>query len=461
MGTWERLSAADASNFALEHDGRTTSIGMVGELVMPTGGGDIGPVVDMLRELLTPRVAALPELNRRVHLTHWDEGLPIWIACPADLTVHVRAGPPLGAHQDVEELAGDLMSRPLQRERPLWDLTVCAGPGPDVVTAILRLHHALADGVGAVRLLRSLLDARTPPTRSVPAVAVRAPTRRELLADAWRARAAGLRRLRTLPRRLPATTRMLATGAVRTTAMVRGSIPPTSLLGPVQSARTVRLLTADLAGVRSTAHTYNATVNDVLLAGVAAGARALLTARGEAVPPQLPVSVPVSLRHPPSDIRAQDALPDEGNKVGVMLVPLPLDIADPARLIRRIAATTGHAKDEARRAGTLELTRTRLGTRLMDLLARRQHTVALFVTNVPGPAEPLHLAGTQLRRAWPLTGLGGNVRTSIAALSYNGLLHVTVTADTASTPDVDTFATALHTALSGPISPRSASTSAP
>jgi WS/DGAT/MGAT family acyltransferase len=414
----------------------------------------------MLRDLLGPRVVAVPELNRRVHLTRWGEGLPVWIVSPADLTVHVRPGPPMSTLRDVETLAGDLMGRPLPRDRPLWDLTVCAGPGPDVVTVLLRLHHALADGVRGVRLLRSLFDTPTPPPRAVAAVTERVPTRRELHKDAWRARAAGLRRLGTLPRRLPAITRMLATGAIRTAAMVHGSLPPTSLLGPVHTARTVRLVTADLADVRATAHVQGATVNDVLLAGVAAGATALLTTRGEALPPRMPVSVPVSLRGKPSDTQRQDAFPDGGNQVGVMLVPLPLDIADPAQRIRRIAAATRQAKHEARRAGTLELTRTRLGTRLMGLLAQRQHAIALFVTNVPGPAEPLHLAGAQLRKAWPLTGLGGNVRTSIAALSYNEVLHVTVTADTASTPDLDTFATALQETLQGASNPPNASATA-
>jgi hypothetical protein len=134
-------------------------------------------------------------------------------------------------------------------------------------------------------------------------------------------------------------------------------------------------------------------------------------------------------------------------------VRLPLDTGDPADRLRRIATATRGAKLEARRAGTMELTRTRLGTRVFEVLSRHQRTVGLFVTNVPGPVERPTLGGARLRQAWPLSVIAGNVRLAVAALSCAGTLHVTTTFDVRSCPDADVFITTLATALTRPPPP--------
>lgn len=473
----ERLSAVDASNLAFEHGGSAYSIGLLAVLdAGPLVAGGDEPDLEHVRRVLAPRVAAIVPLNRKVRLTRWGQGLPIWLDSPADLAQHVRRGPLLDDDAAVTGWCGRLMSEPLPRDRPLWDLTVCAGPAPDVVTAVLRVHHALTDGAGGVRLMQTLFDpapadsdlpavphrapaASRAASSSSPASTSRPPTARELAADAWRQRLSLVRtiphRVRRVPSRLPTAARTLATGALRTTAVIRGGMPPTSLLGPVGNRRGVAMLSADLEAVRARAHAHGATVNDALLGAVAAAAAALLTARGETLPPVLPVSVPVSLRRA-GDVETPGVGPNKqagpnnqagANRVGVMLVPLPLGVPDPAERLHRIAALTRDAAAEARRAGTFELTRSRLGTRIFDVLARHQHTIGLFITNVPGPAEPLRLGGSTLRQAWPLSTLGGNVRLAVAALSYAGTLFITVTYDLASCPDVDVFTAELAAGL--------------
>ena len=87
------------------------------------------------------------------------------------------------------------------------------------------------------------------------------------------------------------------------------------------------------------------------------------------------------------------------------------------------------ARVQARTQGTFELTRTRWGTRAFAWLARRQRFIALFVTNVRGPATAMQVAGAPLLRAWPVAPIQGNVRLGVAAMSYAGRLFVTVHTD--------------------------------
>lgn len=196
----------------------------------------------------------------------------------------------------------------------------------------------------------------------------------------------------------------------RLSAMVRGSVRPTVLLGPIGSSRGVGFAEIDLAPLAEAANRAGGTVNDALLAAVAAATAAGLRARGQPVPPVLPASVPVSLPE-----RA-----GSGNAVGVMMVELPTGEPDTTECLARIAQSTRAAKNEARASGTFELTRTQWWSRVFAWLARRQRFVVMFVTNVRGPATVLAIGGAPLLHAWPVTPIQGNVRLGVSALSYRG-----------------------------------------
>jgi hypothetical protein len=210
----------------------------------------------------------------------------------------------------------------------------------------------------------------------------------------------------------------------------------TALLGLRGDDRGVAFLSVSLSALESAARVRGATVNDALLAGVAAGLRAALAAVGEVRPTELPVSVPVALR------RRGTA----GNQVGVMLVSLPLLQDDPDERLHTIAVRTRVEKVRAREQGTFELMRGPIGARIMDALARRQRLAAAFVTNVPGPPHPLRLAGAPITAIWPVAVLAGNVRLGVAAVSYGGLLCCGVHFDAEAVPGA-TFAEAMRDEL--------------
>lgn len=178
-------------------------------------------------------------------------------------------------------------------------------------------------------------------------------------------------------------------------------------------------------------------MNDVVLTAVAGGARSLLDARGELTPGLLlQASVPASLRGP-SDDRAA------GNQVGVMIVPLPLGEADPARLLASIAATTATRKRQP-----LHQPNTRVLQSWMIRMMKRQHLVSLLVSNVPGPRDPLYVAGVRITEIFQIGTVQGNVTISVGAFSYTGQLNLDVVGDPDALPDLTIFTDGVADTLS-------------
>ncbi len=412
----EALSAADASNLLLDARDQVNAFLMAG--VLGPGGfvsADGAADLDHLRAVISSRLGdpAVTGLRRFTQRVGGSQRRPCWEASAPDLGWHVRQVESVAGRDGLAALCANLITTPLPIDRPLWELLVVPGAADRGIGVILRVHHAVADGVAGVRLAQQLFD----PVAAPPAGAGPAPEPR---------------RDRKRPNRL----RRMWASVKRLSAMFTGRLGPTVLLGPIGPDRGVAFAEVDLAALSLGSRSAGGTVNDALLAAVSAATTAALRAVGEPVPPELPASVPV-------------ALPDRGtsgNAVGIMMVPLPLAEPEAADRIARIAAITKAAKEEARAQGTYELTRSRWGTRAFAFLARRQRFVALFVTNVRGPEQALWLAGAPLERAWPVTPLQGNVRLGVAAMSYAGRLDCVVHVDAGSL-DVAVVGTALRAEL--------------
>jgi diacylglycerol O-acyltransferase len=399
----ERLSPADASNVEIDAPDQVNAF-LVAGVLGPGGAVAADGSVDVaaVRTRFAERMSREPRLSQRVarrgRTLAWERVTP-------DLERHIRRVDAVDGLAGLESLCARLMVSPMATDRPLWELLLVPGVATDRVGIVLRIHHALADGVAVARLVETLLAA------DPDAVPVR-PGRPAVPAPPS-GRPRGRGRLRAF-----------MSGIARTATMFRGAMHATPLLGPIGPDRGVAFVDAEIDPLASGARTQGATLNDALLAAVAAAIEAALRERGASVPPTVPVSVPVAL----SD-RGRS-----GNAVGVMLVRLPTGEADAARRLRRIAALTRAGKDDARARGTFELTRTRVGARLFARLARHQRMIGAFVTNVPGPRHPLAIAGAPLERVWPVTQIQGNVRLGVSALSYAGRLHVTVHCDADAVP---------------------------
>jgi diacylglycerol O-acyltransferase len=404
----ERLAAVDEANLVLDHAGQVNVFLVAGLLVH---GGLISPDgtpdVATLRSALAERVTELPPLRKIPVATgrrhRWDEMSP-------DLEHHIRLVESVDGLAGLERLCTELMSAPLRLDRPLWEILVVPGASPGQIGVVLRIHHAVADGMAAVAIARQLFDSSEPGLASAwaPAVSQSRPgTEQRPRRDVRSV----LRRLGYALRRI----RMTLTGR---------EVGSTVLLGEISQRRGVAFVDVDLAALEARVHPFGATVNDALLASVASGYRAALPAAGEQIPARLPVSVPVALQRSGTS----------GNQVGVMLVRLPLDVPAPDERLRLIAEQTRAEKVQAREQGTLEFMRGPVGARIMDRIAQRQHVVGGFVTNVPGPAGTLRIAGVPLVAIWPVAVLAANVRLGVAAVSYAGRLSCSVHFDAANVP---------------------------
>lgn len=408
--TAERLTAADASNVVLDaHD--QVNVFLLAGLLSPGGfvAADGSADLDLLRSAIGARLTEDDGLRRFSQRVGMAGHALVWEASPPDLGQHVRLVEPVAGQAGLAAFAAQLMTAPVPKDRPMWELLIVPGAGPSGPGLVLRVHHAMADGVAGVRLVQRLFGVDAQPTSAT------APTPRAHRRPSLRTLAAGLR---------------------RSTSILGKGVGPTALLGHIGPDRGVAFVDADLAELASGARAVGATVNDALLSATAGALTAMLAAVGEPVPESLPASVPV-------------ALPDRGasgNATGIMLIHLPTGEPDPVARMARIAQETRSAKEEARRQGTFELTRTRWTSRLFAKLARRQRFIALFVTNVRGPERKLRVAGAPLEQAWPLAQIYGNVRLGIAGFSYAGRLSCTVHLD-AGALDAEVFGRALRAEL--------------
>ena len=405
--------------------------------------------VDAVRQELAGRLQLVPRLRQRVLWPRVGQGLPLWVDDPAfDLANHVRTVqvPAPGGQRELLGLCDELCLRLLDRARPLWELWLVTGLAQGRVGLVLKLHHTLADGLAAVQLAGLLLDgtADAPSPAPPPWQPRPAPSGWALLADNLRGRsaalAAALARLRH-PGKLAAQARVLA-GAAQMAAGGRRHQRSRSLLRrPVGGRRRLALVRAELAVVKAVAHAQGATVNDLLLAAVTGGLRALLVARGAPVEGLiLYASVPVALRAG-ADTAAL------GNQVGLMVVPLPVGEPDPVQRLQHITQATTERKRRPERLASLRPVGSLTILRVLNRYSRHQQIVDLFVTNVPGPKRPLYLLGARLLEAFPVVQVAGNVPLSVAVLSYAGQLTIGIQSDPDGLPDLDVFVDGLRRSL--------------
>ena len=435
-GRLERLSPLDVSNLRVEDHGLPMQVAALAILGQASVAGPAGPPgLDTLRTAVGRRLHRVPRLRQVLLQPGSGLGPPVWSDdSHFDIRRHVRARrvPAPGDEAALLRECAELNAGRLDRSRPLWELWLLTGLADGRAGLLIRLHHVAADGIAAVAMMGALSDPGSPGTEpdAPPWRPGPAPGRRELLADAMRSRTlaaagalSGLRHPAALTARLRGLARNVGDLARE------GRAPRVSINVPVSGHRRLCLVRADLARARSVAHAHGGTVNDVVLAAIAGGARSLLGARGELAPGLvLKASVAASLRGPPQRRMA-------GNRVGMMIVPLPLGEADPARLLERVAAATA-----PRKRRPLYQPNGRLVQRWMVRTMTRQRLVNLLVSNLPGPPVPLSVAGARVAEIFQIGIVQGNVPISVGALSYAGQLNLDITGDSGAVPDLAAFA---------------------
>lgn len=427
----ERASPSDRAFLAMDSGEVPEQFGVILMLAEGSGMG-----LARARQLIAERIPAVPRLRQRLIRVPFGCGGPVWVDEPRfDIRNHVRAVacPAPDDEQSLLDTALSVIMSPLPPAAPLWSAALVTGPADEAVALVVVLHHVLADGVGGLAVLASLIDA---PARAPGICFPRpAPTRARLARQALESRLEGLRHVARSWQLLRVS--MGAGGGLRPPRAA-----PCSLSQRTGKRRRLAVVHADLAAVRAAAHQHGATVNDAVVVAVAGALHQVLLARGESAG-SLVVVVPVSGR-PQSG-------PALGNMVSPMLVAVPASGSVPDRL-RRVAAQVRAHKAAATGPPPIAL----LGWLFRPLAAlggyrwymNHQHRFHTLVTHVRGPSEPVTFGGCPVISAIPASlGPGGNTPVYFEVLSYAGALTVTVTVDPDRFRDLSALTDALRAEL--------------
>jgi len=357
----------------------------------------------------------------------------------------------------LQSLASQLASSPLDQARPLWQFHLVEkfGAGSALIT---RLHHCYADGMALVQVMLSLTDVEARPARAVELERAwlkrdRGTVTQRLLQPAR----AGLKQAAQLGGRALAKGRELLEDPEKLEKLAQGggeilrelavalSLPddPSTRLKGVLGA-TKRVAWAEplpLNEVKTLSRALDCTVNDVLLAAAAGALRAWLLEQGQDIDGMtIRVTVPVNLR--PLEHAKQ-----LGNHFGLVFLELPIGEGNPLRRVERVAKCMQGLKRSKQAAVTFGLLAAvgmapaPVQRMALELFSRKASAVA---TNVPGPQQPMYLAGSRIEDLMFWVPQNGSIGVGISILSYNGRVHFGLIADAKRIPDpqavIDRFA---------------------
>jgi WS/DGAT/MGAT family acyltransferase len=437
-----RLSALDASFLHLERDVQALNVGSTLIFEGPA------PSHDELCRAVEAMLPAFPRYRQRVKRVPLDLALPLWVDDPG-FRLHDHVGQRTlrspGTDDALRTLAVGLISEPLDLARPLWRMWLVTGLRGGRFALVNTNHHAMIDGISGTDIMSVLLTrspARVDQDRVValPWNPHPEPSAARLTADALvdlastpvrtAKRAARALRPKAIPQSMAQAVGMAHYGE----QLLHVELGLNGPLGPRRDWNWVR---ADLDAVKAVKNRHGGTVNDVVLAAIAGGFRALLESRGQSVDGRtLRTMVPVSMRQ-------VDDHGTLGNRVSAVFPDLPIGLSDPLDRLRAVTAQLQSLKSSGTALGVDALLGAAdlLPGTVIALVVKAwahspQRIFSTVTTNVPGPQAPLHLLGRRMTDMYPYIPLGADLRITIGIASYAGGLAWGITGDHASVPDL-------------------------
>jgi WS/DGAT/MGAT family acyltransferase len=436
-----RLTTLDASFLEVESSSAHMHVGWASVFARPRTGP--APTFEDLRDHVAGRMGRAPRYRQKLAEVPLAVNDPVWIDDEDfDIEHHVRRS----RSGDVGELADEVMSQQLDRDRPLWELWIADELPDERIGVIGKAHHAMVDGLAAVELATLLLDPspESPPPDSDGWRPERPPDDATLVVDGLVDRAGDALELALLPLALARHPRRILglPGAALQSARaladsLRSAAPGTGLNEPISPRRHLARAHRPLSDLRRIRGRFGATVNDVVLAASAGAVRRFLQARDE-TPVKLKAMVPVS-------VRADDGSEELGNRISFVFVDLPCDEPDPLRRLVDVKQEVGRRKRGGQPAGADRALKA-FGYAPRTIQHALSHLVAsprafnLVVSNIPGPREPLYMLGCELEEVYPVVPIADHHALSIGMTTTNGEAFFGVYADRDSLPDADLLA---------------------
>jgi WS/DGAT/MGAT family acyltransferase len=465
-----QLTSLDAQFLALESKRQTGHVGSVA-VYDPASAPGARVTCRDVRGLIQQRLPLLPPLRWRIEEVPLSMDFPYWVEDDDfDISYHVRelALPAPGSHEQLAEQVARIMSRPLDRRRPLWEVYVIEGLEGGLTAVLTKIHHAVIDGMSGNEIVSVLLD-RSPEGREIPSdtdvasPAGDAPGRLGMLVrGALGVPRYPLRLLKSLPSALPNMpdapavfggipgTRQVSRVAAEAEKIVGVDVAPAAedlkppkvpFSGRLSPHRRIAFATQSLDAVKEVKSAHGVTVNDVLVAVCAGAVRRWLLEHGALPETPLAVQIPVSVR-----TEADEG--SYGNRILLMRAPLYTEEADPLQRLWRTHEALAQVKQRhpLLPAHLLQdannFVPPALFNRAAQIIFRMSTSSAgrpawnLVVSNVPGPQVPLYFAGARLLAIYPVSVITDGMGLNFTAMSYCGQVFYGVVADREQMPDL-------------------------
>lgn len=428
-----RMSSLDASFLYLEQPHALLHVGALFTFARRL------PLASLLT-YLEERLPLVPRYSQRAVMVPLNLGHPTWEPDPEfDLHDHVIHHHLRGGSDDraLAQMCAKLFAAPLDRGRPLWEMHLIDGYG-EGSALLAKTHHCMIDGASGVQLTNLLMDASPKPlARRAPSLprpeALPNPVLHaaDAVVDTLRSQFGLLRgavQLLSRPQRAIEEARATLDAVSTLTRTLAESPRAMPFNGELSGERAIAWSRFSLNEVKAIRSRLGGTVNDVVLAVISGGLRHYLHQCGIKLDrSDLKAMVPVNLRSEHDPLRL-------GNRVSMMVTPLPVGTADPLERLRQVSTAMDLLKSsgESRQMERLVALTDLLPPVLQRPLARLQSSIApvnTVCTNVPGPRETRYLLGEPVESMVPLVPLGANVGLVFGILSYADQMTIGINVD--------------------------------
>ena len=441
----QRMSDSDALMWTIEKDP------MLRSTIIAISMLDTAPDAERLTRLIDRGTRLVPRMRQRVRANPLSIAPPRWEVDPHfDLHYHLRWVRAAGERdvRSVLELAEPMAMAGFDRARPLWEMLVITDLADGGAAIVMKIHHAITDGVGAVQIALVLfeLERATAPVELPEAPVADVMSQMARVVDALRHEQ---RRTRGIAKRLPGVAAAAASGAVtdptgtiRRAAETAGSIgrvvaPANDPLSPLMTGRSLSVhfdtVTVSLSEAKAAARAGGGRLNDAFMAATAAGMRRYHEAMGTPVN-ALRVSMPINLRGA-----------DDGDATGNNFAParfaIPIDITDASAAMQAMRALVSEQRAEPALAMVEPLARllTQLPTSMSTgLFGAMLKGVDVVASNVPGAPIELFTAGARITSMFALGPMAG-AAVNVTLLSYLDDVHIGINVDPAAVTDPERF----------------------
>jgi diacylglycerol O-acyltransferase / wax synthase len=453
----ERLGPQDASFLYLETPSVHQAVGGVA-ILDPSTRPDGQLRFDELLRVISSRLHLAPRFRQKVVFPPLAAGRPVWVDDhDFDLSFHLRkaALPAPGGRRELTDYVQRVISRPLDRSKPLWELYLIEGLEDGYLALLSKVHHCMVDGMGAIDLASVMFDfspeaqVLTPPSWEPGPE----PSRLEMLGEGLLEQVAHplqsfgdiARRAVEAPSRALQQVAMTA-GGVRD--LMGGGVfaPPSPFNRKVGPNRRFGMVEESVQTFKDIKNALGGTVNDVVLATVAGALNRLFRNRRE------PTRGRVLRSMVPVSVRTDDQKNALGNRVSSIFVDLPIGPMGAKKRLSLVRETTKQLKESNQAVGAEFLMN--IGTwapptihAMAARAAARSRFINLVVSNVPGPQVPMYVAGATLLAQYPTMPLAERMGLSIAVTSLAGTMAFGLTADWDILPDMEFMVQAMEESL--------------